>query len=360
MRAMYRSGAWLAATVGWLAAAPSTAAAQEAQAPVALEWIRLEGAEVCPPKSAFRGALAQRLGTDPFAARAKRVLTVSLSNENGPFRAVLALKDAGAEEPESKQELFSYSSRCDEVFAATVLSVALLLNPADAMQREKPIDEELGSDFFNPAEQPHATGFRPASPTSEQTTEDAPQGGPDTSRPPVAPYPWARRHGYLGMFGVVSLEQLPQAGLGLALRSEFPLARRWLITAQADWLSPQPIDTTSTSAFVSQSSGWLGGAWILHGTERLELWIEAALGLRFMHVSARELLRRDSHVHAATRLGLGSVVHLTSTMAITGVALAAFPFAEESFGAWTQRALGGQVQLGLLVAFPGPASEIGP
>ena len=327
--------------------------AQEPQAPVELEWIRLEGAEVCPPKSAFRRALEKRLGKLPFSGRANRVLTVSLSNENGPFRAVLSLKEKSAQEVESKQELFSYSSLCDEVFAATVLSVALLLNPDEANRSEKPFDEEEDSGFFDPIER-----AAEATPEDNGQKEESPQERDNNKREaytlPVAPHPWARRHGYVGAFMIVALEQLPSTGTGLALRAELPLARRWLFTMEADWVGAQPIDTSRTATLISQSSGWLGSAWVPHETQHFELWIEGALGLRVMHASAREALQRESHVHLAARLGLAPVVHLTRHLALSGVASAIFPFAEENFQAWTQPALGGQIQLGVLVGFGGP------
>src|SRR5690606_20125455 len=251
------------ATSALLAAPNSLAqsAERERQAngfePVELRWIRLEGAEQCPPRAAFESALQKRLGKTSFTNRGSRVLTVTLSNEKGPYRSVLSLEARASEAVESKQELFSYSSQCEEVFNATVLSVALLLNP-DEM--EDPSDDTALEDsgFFDP---PAMGGLAvPASDADVGSARGSQSGGSQTTEIPVAPRPWVRENGAIAGALAIGLEQLPSPALGFSARSEWPIARTWLLWVGADWLHSAPGEEAGVGVAVTQSSGWVGGA----------------------------------------------------------------------------------------------------
>lgn len=336
-------------TSGSTGAESATTAKQEA---VDLEWVRLEGAEQCPPKSAFEAALVKRLGRVYFSERASRVLTVTLSNEKGPFRVVLALKERGSDALASKQELFSYSSQCDEVFGATVLSVALLLNPEEMSEPSNAEELETeDSDFFAP---PTAeVGLGVPVEASDTPAEVPPE--PQVYDIPVAARPWARTHGAATLAFALGLEQLPSAAPGFAARTEWPIAPAWLLWLSADWLQTGPTPEVGTGVTLTQTSGWVGAAWLPYAEERLEVHLLGGLGARQLTAT---LTASSPQVHVALQLGAGLVLKVTEMLALDGRATAAVPFQSAGFGPrWTQTAIGGQLQIGVTVGIPNPTGS---
>lgn len=315
--------------------------------PVELKWIRLEGAEQCPSKTVFEATLEKRLGRASFATRGSRILTVSLSNEKGPFRAVLSLTDRTSDAVESKQELFSYSSQCDEVFAAAVLSVALLLNP-DEMEDPKPILEPEDSDFFAPPSGAvglgvPTTGTFGKSGSSEQTYEI-----------PIAPRPWSRTRSALSGSFLVGLEQLPTTALGFSLRGEWPVARAWLLWLSGDWLESDHSRELGTDVLVVQTSVWAGGTWLPYEDELLEVHVFGGGGFRQLTAT---LTAAEPQRQLALQVGAAMVVQLSETFALDGRAAAIVPLQSAYFGpAWTQPDVGGQLQIGVTVGIPSPSA----
>lgn len=316
--------------------------------PVELRWIRLEGAEQCPPRAAFEAALQKRLGKTSFTSRGSRVLTVTLSNEKGPFRSVLSLEARASEAVESKQELFSYSSHCEEVFNATVLSVALLLNP-DEMEdpSEDPALED--SDFFD---SPTGGLAVPASDPDGRSTRGSQTGSAHTTEIPVAPRPWVRENGAIAGALAVGLEQLPSPALGFSARSEWPVARTWLLWVGADWLHANPGEEAGVGVAVTQSSGWVGGAWLPYDNQLFEFHLLGGLGVRQLTAT---LTDSDPRYHLALQLGVGLVLEISKQFALDTRASAVVPLRTEFLGSsWTQPAIGGQLQIGAIVGIPNP------
>lgn len=317
-----------------------------AKDPVELRWIRLEGAEQCPSKAVFEATLEKRLGRASFATRGSRILTVSLSNEKGPFRAVLSLTDRASDAVESKQELFSYSSQCDEVFAATVLSVALLLNP-DEMEEPKPLLEPEDSDFFAPPS--GDVGLAVPTRTSGKS------GSSDQNYEiPIAPRPWSRTHSALSGSFLVGLEQLPTTALGFSLRGEWPVARAWLLWLSGDWLESDHSRELGTDVMVVQTSVWAGGTWLPYKDDLLEVHVFGGAGFRQLTAT---LTAAEPQRQLALQLGAAMVVQLSETFALDGRAAAIVPLQSAYFGpAWTQPDVGGQLQIGVTVGIPSPAA----
>lgn len=343
--------AWAVARAA--SADPETGASQPQRTidPVELRWVRLEGAEQCPPKAAFEGALQKRLGKASFTNRGSRVLTVTLSNEKGPFRVVLALKARNSDEVESKQELFSYSSSCDEVFNATVLSVALLLNPEEMAADGEELPEDTS--FFDPPSGEGAGIAVPATDTGSAAEESAsPSEEPPAVDIPVAPRPWARSHGAVAASLAVGLEQLPSPAMGFSARAEWPVARSWLLWLSADWLEAGPGGEAGVGVAMTQSSGWLGGAWLPYESDPLEVHLLGGLGVRQLTAT---LTDSDPRYHLALALGVGLVLELSDSFALDTRAMALVPLRSERVGStWTQPAIGGQLQLGAVMGIPNP------
>lgn len=317
--------------------------------PVELRWVRLEGAEQCPPKANFEAALQKRLGRTSFTSRGSRILTVTLSNEKGPFRAVLSLKARASEEVESKQELFSYSSQCDEVFSATVLSVALLLNPdeMDATADTKPLED---TNFFDPPSDDVGVGAPSPAPSAASSGPDVPPSeGYDI---PVAPKAWARSQGAVSAGFAMGIEQLPRPAPGFSARTEWPVAENWLLWLSADWLLSGPAPEVGTGVTITQSAGWAGGSWLPYESSVIEFHLLGGLGFRQLTAT---LTASDPRHHFALQLGAGLLVKLAEQFGIDCRAVAVVPLRSELLGqTWTQPAVGGQLQIGVTVGIPNP------
>lgn len=321
--------------------------------PVELRWVRLEGAEQCPPKASFEAALQKRLGKASFTGRGNRILTITLSNERGPFRVVLSLKARDSDEVESKQELFSYSSHCDEVFGATVLSVALLLNP-DEME-DPAVDEPLpDSDFFDPPAGDGAGIAVPATESARPPADAASANEEPTFDIPIAPRPWARTHGAVAGAFAVGIEQLPTPALGFSARTEWPIERSWLLWLAADWLQAAPGPEIGVGVTVTQGSGWVGGAWLPYENHLFEIHLLGGLGVRQLTAT---LTGSDPRYHLALQLGVGLVLELSEDFALDTRATAVVPLRSELMGpSWTQPAIGGQLQIGAILGIPNPSA----
>lgn len=348
---------WLAwvSGIGLLFHDPAHAAEAGVQEPVELAWVRLEGAESCPPRAAFITALEKRVRSSEFVAKAQRVLTVTLSNEKGPYRAVLSLKSKTSSEVESKQELFSYSTSCDEVFAATVLSVALLLNPDEFGKASDASSIEEDNGFFDPPEdQPLGVPSQPSK------TRTKPSGVKASYEIPVAPPPWARSRVFVGGAVVAALEQLPQVGPGFAARVELPLQPTWLLWLEGNWLKAQPLRSTGSGAGVhaAQDAAWVGVNWLPYYAGAFEFHLGGGAGFRRLQFT---LTDDEPRLHFAAQLGIGTVFYLLPFVGLQAQATAVVPVAQESvehrsFGStvtWTQPPVGGQLHLGVMFGIPG-------
>lgn len=378
-----------------LSSLPSFAQARASAEPIRLEWIRLEGAESCPARRAFERALSNKLGGSPFSHGAPRTLTIELSNEAGPFRAVLSLRDtralpqrrdgsprtpagephqpsaSAARAPEasvaepsgvltSRQELFSYSSRCDELFEATLLTVSLLLQPVVAPEGD---DDPRLSEEAEPAEVD-------ASPVDEDSNSS-----PEPYRPPEdvtsagalprAPEPWSRTAPQAELTLIFAIEQLPESGFGFGIRSDFPIGARWLFHLEGNWLPSRSTRITSgndaAQLAVSMTTAWFGVTWIAHRSGPIEMLVDGSVGASFLHavVTPAESFSSGYFPLATTRLGAGAAVHLNDQVVLRAMAVAILPLDRVELGLtspgnrplWTLPRLGGQVQLGLAVAF---------
>lgn len=338
--------------------------------PIRLEWIRLEGAESCPPRREFERAVSSKLGGSPFSSAAPRTLTIELSNEAGPFRAVLSLRDprppdAATVGPAgvltSRQELFSYSSRCEELFDATALAVSLLLQPAPGAE---PVDAPPTSEPETPADPEAPTPSGNPAPSNAEPYRP-PQDWTSAQRLPRAPEPWSRTAPQAELTLIFSIEQLPESGFGFGMRSDFPIGARWLFHLEGNWLPSRRAQVTSgkdsAQLDVSLTTAWLGVTWIAHRSGPIEMLVDGSVGASFLHavVTPAESFASGYFPLATARLGAGAAAHLNDQVVLRAVALAILPLdrielAVTSSGnrpLWTLPRLGGQAQLGLAIAF---------
>jgi hypothetical protein len=323
-----------------------------------LEWIRLEGAEGCPARALFEQAVRTRMGGNPFSNSGKRTLTVELSSESGPFRAVLILKNEGAAGVDTRQELFSYSTACDELFGATVLSVSLLLSPRE--------DDDANADVPSPEEEEEEESFETPQ-TTPRTRPTVELNPPELTRSsqvadplPMAPRPWARKHSRAIASFVVALERLPVTTFGLSLRGEFPITAQWLVALEGTWLRSKTAQSEGVAAKldVGSTSAWLDAVWIMYAANPLEVLLDLGIGLEVLHLGSREVRGPSGDaVQEAMRVGLGLNLQVDSRVALCSAFSAVIVPEQPEFEAagtrlWQQTWLGGQLNFGLAIDFP--------
>ncbi len=93
-----------------------------------LVYVRDAGAEQCPDEAAMRGAVAARLGYDPFGEKASLTVSVMIAPSGQGLRAQIDLLDASSEAAGSR-ELTSPRRDCAELASATELAIAIAIDP---------------------------------------------------------------------------------------------------------------------------------------------------------------------------------------------------------------------------------------
>src|SRR5437899_3138587 len=112
------------------------AAARAEPAPRAhLVYVRDAGAGECPDEAAMRAAVAARLGYDPFGERASLTVSVMIAPSGRGLRAQIDLLDAASEAAGSRA-LISARRDCVELASATVLAIAIAVDPLRATLAE--------------------------------------------------------------------------------------------------------------------------------------------------------------------------------------------------------------------------------
>lgn len=119
----------VALTFGLLIACAGPAAAD---VPLVLLRYDPAGLSQCPTEEDLRGAVAARLGLDPFKAPAELEIAVQLSRDQEGLVAEVVVKEGGAS---GLRRLSSRSGDCRELAAALVLTLSLVIDPLASMSR---------------------------------------------------------------------------------------------------------------------------------------------------------------------------------------------------------------------------------
>jgi hypothetical protein len=199
------------------------AAASEPRA--RLSYWREAGAERCPDESAVRGAVAARLGYDPFnaSAEARKTITVVLSGSARGLQARLVLTDDSGEVG-GRRELKARGNDCAALADTVVLAISLAIDPLRfAEGPPSPEARQL------PVEKPAETVARPA------------------------PAPLPKYRGRLGAGPLASLGTAPGVSFGFTVTGGLR-ARRWSLNLEvrADIPSTQsvPAGSVTTAIYV--------------------------------------------------------------------------------------------------------------
>jgi hypothetical protein len=207
-----------------LSAAPLAA---EGQRTARLEYTRGEGATHCPDEATLRGAVAARLGYDPFRSEAPRTITATIAQRGRVLRADVTLTDAKGKVAGARQ-LSSKQNDCSELVATMTLAISLAIDPQSQLRlprADSPPPSPASSSSAPPTPAPSPPTPEPARelPPSPARPPSAPPRALTTATPPASPPadvapadspPRLEVHGGLGSF--VSIGALPNISLGIS------------------------------------------------------------------------------------------------------------------------------------------------
>ena len=180
----------------WVHAAPPSAN---------LTYERGAGAAACPDERALRGAVAARLGYDPFFSSSKAQALVSVYGEGNGFRARVRMVGEDGR-PRGTRELLEAAPRCAELIDAVALTLSIAISPT----AERPAAESALASEANGSPSTSERGH-PAAVAREESTEDV-RGGRDADR-------GVRVDMTLGAVGWVGAAPAPNHGATFGLRA---------------------------------------------------------------------------------------------------------------------------------------------
>lgn len=162
MRSPRSNDARLAAGLAISALLGLTATRAVAMEPVRLAWARGEGAGVCAAEKAIAERVTARLGEGAISAGAARSIEAVVQGTEKGFRAVLYVRDATGALTGSR-ELTSESESCASIEAASVLAIALAIDPDAALRTVTEPAPGSASPPVSPAPSTGSPDSRPAS-----------------------------------------------------------------------------------------------------------------------------------------------------------------------------------------------------
>ena len=193
---------WLqsaAIAVALLASADRARAAPTAR----VAWARLDDAGSCADGRAIERSVARRLGRDPFVANDAPTVVAegAVRRTSARWQVDLAFRDA-AGHPSGERHLTSTDASCSAVTEATVLALALAIDPEAALRPPSALDA---------------------------STPDATPGAPTASATAVVPATARDLAPRVEASGVVTAGVLPSVSAGAAIGFSVGLTPAWRV-----------------------------------------------------------------------------------------------------------------------------------
>jgi hypothetical protein len=228
-----------------IACALFAASASAEPEPVRLAWVRGPGAEACSSQLAVVQQISARLGRSPFTADAPRSIDAYVIRAEAGWRAEIYVRD-----PDGKlagaRVLTSDALDCGAIESATVLALALAIDPEGALRAPDP----------PPVVAPPAPVVAPRLAPPPIALPPIAPAPPSIAPPPIAPPPIAPADppsiglgaSGIALRGAVGLGLLPRAAAGLSLAAHVAISPSWAITGEALWM-PEVAATDDRFAF---------------------------------------------------------------------------------------------------------------
>jgi hypothetical protein len=214
-------------TLGAVAACACLAVAPSARAdpkPVELAWVRGAGAEACASQHEMALRVGARFAESPFARDATRTIEAYVTRSESGWRARIFVRDPDDKRAGSR-ELTSDADDCAAIESASVLAIALAIDPEGSMRPPPPHP----AIEVRPETPPAPSVVVPAKPVSREEAEP--------TRPTMLVEPRAN----LGTSGVAlragpAFGLLPRSAPAGMLAAEVRVYPRVQITGEALWM----------------------------------------------------------------------------------------------------------------------------
>ncbi len=175
-------------------------------------WVRTDGADTCPGSRAAQEEVTRRLGRSPFDAEAVQSLEVVVARDEAAFRATIYIRGPEGSEL-GQRSIESQSDDCATLFDATVLALALVIDPEASEGPPTTSFPEVA-----PAPPPVPAPACPSAPAAECPTVIAHQ----QPAPPTSPWKTTLAPQALLGFGLI-----PDASVGWGLEGLVQHERGW-------------------------------------------------------------------------------------------------------------------------------------
>jgi hypothetical protein len=223
---------------GHAQAQPTTRA--EAHGGFHLSWVRSPAAAGCPDAGRMMLEVANRLGVSPFGADAPALgsVEVRVERDQGYWYALISLRDS-ADVLIGSRRVQSNAETCDSLAAATVLAIALMMQPS--LESDKP------------------------DPTAARATRE--RDSPPVARPMAPPPTRSPASAAAGVTPLVRIGAstiagaLPYPSAGPTLRAGLRFGSRFVLLAGAHYFPQQWMAVESVGLGLSLSLASLSGCW---------------------------------------------------------------------------------------------------
>ena len=197
---------------------PNRALAAEPDSFVQLKWLRSAPATTCPEQAELERLVRARLGRDPFAAQAPRIVEASIDYADPSWHVELHVRDTQGQE-QGRRVFDVRAASCEPVVDAVGLAVALAIDPNASLKLDTSpqiaIDSASRSDAdARDAGQPRIADSKSGSPTPFPHARLL----SPIELPCVPVSPWQVE---LTLAGVVAGGLLPGAAPGLSVAGYF-------------------------------------------------------------------------------------------------------------------------------------------
>ena len=209
-----------------IAIAIGVAASSRAADPPAVRftWARGLDADACSHAEQIRSQVQARLGRNPFADDAPRSIDAVVDRVDGLWRARIHVRDEKGRSLGTR-ELTSESDDCGSIEAASVLAIALVIDPNAPMRPLPPASTPASSPPPPPPPPPPALIVAPI------PTPVLARPGPAPHAPKGPDLPAAT----LGFRAGGAIGLLPGASAAAGLSGSMPIATNWTLEANGLW-----------------------------------------------------------------------------------------------------------------------------
>jgi len=325
-------------------------AQEAAHSGYSLSLVRGEGAEQCPSGREITREVERRIGRPVFDNEGTRSFEVQLNREGDIYHSWVYVRGADGQSI-GRRALESSEASCGPIFEATVLSIALVIDPNAALP-ERASSVAAFAPLSSQSAAPPASNASPSSATAR-----APSGPPiPTKAPPEG------RHTEIEISAraLLSKSIVPGASGGLSLHFSARPTERWGVALGAVYLGPGQALTSAGEVWVGLTSATLGITFEAAAARRVRLMLEAGAWAGVLQSTVLRptpngsgpfpFLALDVGAHVEVRLTRGLFAEL-GFVGLTPLVRHELLVAPTGQTLWHEPALGGLLFFGLGASF---------